>query len=110
MNNAKTAKLERAGWKLGTAKEFLGLTEDEAALIEIKLALARGIKERRLSLRLTQEDLAKQLRSSQSRIAKMEASDATVSMDFLVRSLLVLGATTQEVGRVIARSSAAPAA
>ncbi|MDE0447104.1 MAG: helix-turn-helix transcriptional regulator [Spirochaetaceae bacterium] len=109
MNGAKTAKLERAGWTLGTAKEFLGLTE-EAALIEIKLALARGIKERRLALRLTQEDLAKQLRSSQSRVAKMEASDATVSMDFLVRSLLVLGATTQEVGRVIARSSAAPAA
>ena len=98
-----------AGWRLGTPKEFLGLTDEEAALIEIKLALARGIKERRLSLRLTQEDLAKQLKSSQSRIAKMEASDATVSMDFLVRSLLVLGATTQEVGRVIARSSAVPA-
>ena len=109
-NSAKTAKLERAGWKLGTPKEFLGLTEEEAALIDIKIALARGIKERRLSLRLTQEDFAKQLRSSQSRIAKMEASDATVSMDFLVRSLLVLGATTQEVGRVIAKSSAAPAA
>ena len=110
MDKAKTAKLERAGWKLGSAREFLGLTGEEAALIEIKLALARGIKERRLSLRLTQEDLAKRLRSSQSRIAKMEASDATVSMDFLVRSLLVLGATTEEVGRVIARSSAAPAA
>ena len=80
MNEAKTAKLERAGWKLGTPKELLGLTDEEAALIEIKLALARGIRERRLSLRLTQEDLAKQLRSSQSRIAKMEASDATVSM------------------------------
>ena len=97
MNEAKTGKLERAGWKLGTLKEFLGLTDEEAALIEIKFALARGIKERRRSLRLTQEDLAKQLRSSQSRIAKMEASDATVSMDFLVRSLLVLGATTQEL-------------
>ena len=109
MNEAKTRKLEKAGWRLGTPKEFLGLTDEEAALIEIKLALARGIKERRLSLRLTQEDLAKQLKSSQSRIAKMEASDATVSMDFLVRSLLVLGATTQEVGRVIARSSAIPA-
>ena len=107
---SKTGKLERAGWKLGTPKEFLGLTDEEAALIEIKFALARGIKERRLSLRLTQADLAKQLRSSQSRIAKMEASDATVSMDFLVRSLLLLGATTQEVGRVIARSSAVPAA
>ena len=108
MKEAKTRKLEKAGWTLGTPKEFLGLTDQEAALIEIKLALARGIKERRISLRLTQEDLAKQLRSSQSRIAKMEASDATVSMDFLVRSLLVLGATTQEVGRVIGRSPAVP--
>ena len=110
MNEARTEKLKKAGWKLGTPKEFVGLTDEEAALIEIKLALARGIKERRLSLRLTQEDVAKQLKSSQSRIAKMEASDATVSMDLLVRSLLVLGATTQEVGRVIARSSAVPVA
>ena len=94
MNEARTEKLKKAGWKLGTPKEFLGLTDEEAALIEIKLALARGIKERRHSLRLTQEDLAKQLKSSQSRIAKMEASDATVSMDLLVRTLLVLGATT----------------
>ena len=110
MNEARTEKLKKAGWKLGTPKEFLGLTDEEAALIEIKLALARGIKERRHSLRLTQEDLAKQLKSSQSRIAKMEASDATVSMDLLVRTLLVLGATTQEVGRVIATSSAVPVA
>ena len=110
MDESKTAKLERAGWKLGTPKEFLGLTDEEAALIEIKLALARGVKDRRRSLRLTQEEFAKQLRSSQSRIAKMEASDATVSMDFLVRSFLALGATTQEVGRVIAQSSAVPAA
>ena len=104
MKEARTKKLEKAGWKLGTTKEFLELTDEEATLIEIKLGLARGIKERRLSLRLTQEDLAKRLKSSQSRIAKMEASDATVSMDFLVRSLLVLGATTQEVARVIATS------
>ena len=110
MDEAKAGRLQGAGWKLGTPKEFLGLTDEETALIEIRVALARVIRERRLSLRLTQEDLAKQLRSSQSRIAKMEASDATVSMDFLVRSLLVLGATTQEVGGVIARGSAVPAA
>lgn len=104
MKEAKTRKLEKAGWTLGNPKEFLGLTDEEETLIEIKLTLARGIKERRLSLRLTQEDLAKQMKSSQSRIAKMEASDPAVSMDFLVRSLLVLGATTKEVGRVIATS------
>ena len=108
MKQAKTGKLEEAGWTLGTPKEFLGLTDEEAALIEIKLALARVIKERRLSIQLTQNDLAKQLRSSQSRITKMEASDPAVSMEFLVRSLLLLGATAQEVGRVIGTSSAGP--
>ena len=51
MDEAKGRNLERAGWKLGTPKEFLGLTDEETALIEIKVALARGIKERRLSLR-----------------------------------------------------------
>ena len=44
MNEAKGRSLERAGWKLGTPKEFLGLTDEETALIEIKVALARGIK------------------------------------------------------------------
>ena len=63
--------------------------------------MAKDIKERRLSLRLTQEDLAKQMKSSPSRIAKMEASDPAVSMDFLVRSLLVLGATTRGGGVLV---------
>ena len=106
MKKSKKERLKKAGWKVGTAEEFLGLTDEEAALIEMKLALTRSLKERRLAHDLTQDDLAKELGSSQSRVAKMEAADATVSMELLVRSLLVLGATRQEVGRIIGKKTA----
>ena len=110
MKKSKTDRLERADWEVGTAAEFLGLTDEEAALIEMKLALARSLREHRHARDLTQEELAKRLGSSQSRVAKMEAAEATVSMELLVRSLLVLGASRDEVGRVIGRSTTVPAA
>ena len=110
MKKAKTERLSKAGWKAGTATEFLGLTDEEAALIDMKLALARSLKERRLAHNLTQDGLARELGSSQSRVAKMEAADPTVSMELLVRSLLVLGTSRQEVGRIIGRSIAVSAA
>ena len=110
MNRVKRERLKQAGWKVGSAKDFLGLNEQESALTEMKLALAQTLKERRLAQGLTQASLARQLGSSQSRVAKMEAADGTVSIDLLVRSLFLLGATRQEVGRIIARRSATPAA
>lgn len=106
MRKSKKESLRRSGWKVGTVGEFLGLTEEESALIELRLALARSIRERRLAQGLTQAELGSQLGSSQSRVAKMEAADVTVSIDLLVRSLLKLGATRQEVGRTIGRKAA----
>ena len=102
--------MKKADWKVGSAEEFLGLTDDESAFIEMKLALARSLKERRTASGLTQEELSKQLGSSQPRVAKMEAADSTVSIDLLVRSLLVLGVTRREVGRIIGRKAETPAA
>lgn len=110
MKKSEIEKLEKAGWKVGTAAEFLGLTNEEASLIEMKIALARTVRERRADQSLTQGDLAERLGSSQSRVAKIEAADATVSIDLLVRSLLALGATNREVGQVIGKSSVVPAA
>jgi transcriptional regulator with XRE-family HTH domain len=86
---------------VGTAREFLGLTDEEAAFVELKLALARSLRTRRERRGLTQTQLAKLIESSQSRVAKMEAGDRTVSLDLLVRSLLAMGATKQELARII---------
>jgi transcriptional regulator with XRE-family HTH domain len=109
MKKAKKERLTRAGWKVGSTQEFLGLNDEETQFIEMKLALARSLKERRLIKRWTQDDLARELGSSQSRVAKMEAADASVSIDLLVRSLLALGATRQDVSRIIGAKSATPA-
>jgi len=91
MDRKKKARLESAGWAVGSAKDFLGLSEAESALIELKLDLSRLHRERRERAGLSQQALAKRLHSSQSRVAKIEAGDPSVSMDLLVRSLLVLG-------------------
>jgi DNA-binding XRE family transcriptional regulator len=103
MNSAKKARLEAAGWKVGSAEDFLGLSAAEAAYVGMKLGLAHGLRERRQRRKLSQTQLAKVLGSSQSRVAKMEAADPTVSADLLIRSLLTLGSTRRELATVIGR-------
>jgi len=101
MDAKKRKRLESAGWKVGDIDEFLGLSEDELEFIEAKLALANSLKEKRRQRRLTQEQLAKKIGSSQSRVAKMEAADSTVSLDILIRALLSLGMTRLQIGKVL---------
>ena len=101
MNRSKRVRLEGRGWKVGSAGEFLGLSPEEAAFVELKLALSDALRARRASSRLTQAQLAKRLQSSQSRVAKMERGDASVSIDLLLRSLLTLGVSSREIARAI---------
>jgi len=104
MKDAKRRRLEKRGWVVGTAKQFLGLSDEEAALIELKLDLAAGVRTRRLERKLSQEALANLIQSSQSRVAKMEAGDRSVSMELLTRALLALGTTRRQLARLIARA------
>jgi predicted XRE-type DNA-binding protein len=108
MKKTKKKRLESAGWKVGSTTDFLGLTPEEEAFIVMKLALARSLKLHRQRKRLTQIQLAKLLKSSQSRVAKMEAGDPTVSIDLLVKSLLMLGASPKELGKIIGSLSTSP--
>lgn len=101
MKKVKRAKLEAAGWAVGSVTEFLGLSDAETALINMKLGLSRSLRDRRKKCGLSQVQLAEQLRSSQSRVAKMEAGDPSVSMDLLVSSLLLLGATAADLAKAI---------
>lgn len=102
MRADKRRKLEAAGWRVGDAQEFLALSPGEAEFVEIKLALARRIRELREERNWTQAEFARHVGSSQSRVAKMEAADPTVSVDLLVRSLLAAGDDRRDVGRVVA--------
>jgi DNA-binding XRE family transcriptional regulator len=103
MDRAKRKKLEQAGWSVGSPSDFLGLTRDEAAFVELKLALSDELRVRRENQGLTQDALARKLGSSQSRVAKMEAGDSTVSVDLLLRALLATGASRREIANAITR-------
>jgi predicted transcriptional regulator len=101
MRVAKRKKLEAAGWKVGTASEFLELSDTEEMLVNMKLALADNVRTMRQQKRMTQQELAKKIGSSQSRVAKMEVADPSVSMELLVRSLAALGASRATIGKIV---------
>ena len=103
MNKNKQKRLEASGWKVGSVDEFLGLTSEESAYIELKVKLAESLCRHRKEKRLTQVQLARLLNSSQSRVAKLEAGDPTVSLDLLIRSHLALGASSADLARIIGR-------
>jgi DNA-binding XRE family transcriptional regulator len=100
----KIERLEADGWRVGNVEDFLGLSPEEATFIELKLALASRLKTVRRRRHLTQAQAAKMVASSQSRVAKMEAGDPSVSMDLLVRSLLAMGASREELASAMAPS------
>ncbi len=101
MNSEKRKRLESTGWKVGSAGEFLGLSREEAELVEMKLALGQFLKRYRVRRRLTQEALAQKLGSSQSRVAKLEGGFRGATLDLLFRALFVTGATTDDIAREI---------
>ncbi|NKB71308.1 MAG: helix-turn-helix domain-containing protein [Candidatus Latescibacteria bacterium] len=101
MDKAKRHELEAKGWSVGTVEEFLQLTPEESAYIELKLKLADGLTQRRKEQGLPQIQLAKRIHSSQSRVAKMEAGDPSVSIDLLVKSLLALGSSPTDLAHLI---------
>ena len=107
MRQSKQKALEAKGWKISSAEDFLGLAEEELALIELKVALGNAVKHQRQKKRLTQKAVAKAISSSQSRVAKMEAGDPSVSIDLLVKSMITLGASKRDVAKAIGGRQAA---
>jgi DNA-binding XRE family transcriptional regulator len=101
MKKSKQERLERAGWNVGDAAEFLELTKEEAAFVELKVSLADSLKKRRQKRKWTQTQLANAIGSSQPRVAKMEAADSSVSVDLLIKALLTMGATRIDLAKVI---------
>ena len=101
MDKEKVELLKTKGWKVGSTEEFLDLSEEELAYIELKLSLSRLTKEIRAKRQLTQQQTADLISSSQSRVAKIEAGDPSVSIDLQIRSLLALGASKEDLAEAI---------
>jgi ribosome-binding protein aMBF1 (putative translation factor) len=101
MRKSKRERLVAKGWRFGTAQEFLGLSSEESAYVELRVRLADSLRQRRQKRNLSQTELARMVHSSQSRVAKMEGGDPSVSLDLLIRSLLALGASARDLARAI---------
>ncbi len=87
---------------MGDARTFLGLSDEEQAFIDVKLALAESLRRRRVERGLTRAEFAGVLATSPSRVAKIKSGHRSISLDVLVRSLLALGATPRDLARIIA--------
>jgi len=101
MDKRKKKALESKGYKAGSVDELLGLSEEELEYIELKLSLSQALIKQRKQSKLTQAQLAKMLKSSQSRVAKMEKGDPSVSVDLLVKSLIAMGADKKSIAKAI---------
>ena len=102
------------GW-LQTLYPLWRQLDEEAAYVELRLRLAGSLRKRRQKEKLTQNELAKRIGSSQSRVAKVESGDTSVSLDLLIRSLLALGATGRDLAKAFSaaetmRAAVVPAA
>jgi ribosome-binding protein aMBF1 (putative translation factor) len=106
IDEAKQRRLAERGWRVGSADDFLDLSVEESAYVDLRLRLSDALRAKRQQQRLTQIELARRIKSSQSRIAKMEAGDASISLDLLIRSLFALGASNRDLAEAISGASA----
>ena len=102
MNTQRLKRLQSAGWQVGGVRDFLQLEPAEAALVEIKVSLINAVKHARARGNLSQVELAQRMKSSQSRVAKIEAGDPSVSLDLIVRALIASGASKREIQNAFA--------
>ena len=106
MDTKKKERLEADGWTIGSVEDFVGTTPLQLAYVDLTIYLADHLKKIRKSMGLTQTDLANLMGSSQSRIAKLERGDSSVSFDLMIRALIHLGIPPSGLGTMIMLFSA----
>lgn len=91
MNSKKRKTLEAAGWKIGDAADFLGMSDDERQLLDARVEIALAVRRQGELRDLSQQQLAKKIKTSQPRIVKIEQAAADVSLDQLLRAFAAAG-------------------
>jgi DNA-binding XRE family transcriptional regulator len=97
MRIGKRKALEAAGFRIGDATDFLGLTAEEKALVELRVAVGQQVRSLREKRRLSQQQLAERIQSSQSRVAKIEAATPGVSLDLAFRGFFAVGGKVSDL-------------
>lgn len=106
MKKTKREGLERAGYTITDTQKFLNLSE-EMAVIDLKISLVQKLKDVRKAAGVTQKQLAKLMKSSQSRVAMLESGSSDASLELICKALFVLGISSKELGKTISSTKAA---
>jgi transcriptional regulator with XRE-family HTH domain len=101
MDLKKKKRLEADGWTVGSVEDLLDLSPLQLAYVDLTIYLGEEIKGLRKINGLTQTALANLMGSSQSRVAKLEKGDPSVSFDLMLRAFLHLGVPPKMLGLLI---------
>jgi DNA-binding transcriptional regulator YiaG len=104
MNKPKNSRKKadvKDHWVEGSVQDFRQLSDADMEYIEMRLAASRYLKSIRQAQNMTQKMVAMKLHTSQSRLAKMEAGDSSVSLDLLFKSLFSLGVSRKKLVRAL---------
>lgn len=107
MKKTKREGLERAGYTITDMQKFLNLSDEEMAVIDLKISLVKKLKDVRKAAGVTQKQLAKLMKSSQSRVAMLESGSSDASLELICKALFVLGVSSKELGKTISSTKAA---
>jgi len=107
MKKTKREGLERAGYTITDTQKFLNLSDEEMAVIDLKISLVQKLKDVRKAAGVTQKQLAKLMKSSQSRVAMLESGSSDASLELICKALFTLGVSPKEIGKTIASTKAA---
>jgi transcriptional regulator with XRE-family HTH domain len=91
MEAAKRKALEAAGWRFGDSADFLGMSDAERQLLDARVEAALAVRRQRQALKLSQQQLASRIKTSQPRIAKIERAAPDVSLDQILRAFAAAG-------------------
>lgn len=107
MTKEKKAKLEEAGFVVTSATNWLGLTDEESKIVEMRVALAKEIEKLRVEQGLTQAALAKRLNTKQSGVARMINNPDSSTIDNLMKTMIAMGAPVSRIAATLLLCAAA---
>ena len=101
MKATKKKALESAGYNMTNAAEWLGLSPQEDAIVNMRVNFAMEIERICKEQGITQKALAEKIGTRQSGVARMLNNPSKVTLDHLIRTLLALGTPSKRIASLI---------
>ena len=101
MKAKKKKALELAGYKMTDSVEWLELSPEEEAIVKIRVNFAMEIDRVCKERGITQQALAEKIGTRQSGVARMLNNPSKVTIDSLIKTLLVLGTPSKRIAALI---------